>query len=79
MKVSGVATGGVAVVVGLGVLYLAVTGQLDKLDRSVRSGWGAARNSWTGSVILGPSTTPAPPKRPSVAPAGRFAWPLSLS
>jgi hypothetical protein len=83
VKASGAAVGGVAVVVGLGVLYLAVTGQLDKLDKAVRSAWGAARGSWLGQVTVGPIQT-----RPVVSggrssmvspPAGSFPWPLPWS
>lgn len=84
MKASGAAVGGVAVVVGLGVLYLAVTGQLDKLDKAVRSAWGAARGSWAGTVTLGPvkpaSGPPVPGRSSLVSPtAGAFPWPLPWS
>lgn len=80
MKLGQVASSGVIVVVGLAILYLAVTGGLDKLDAAIRNGWAAAKGSW-GAAMLNPN--PAT-KRPATTPtpnvgAGRFTWPLSLS
>jgi hypothetical protein len=76
--------GGVTVVIGLAVLYLAVTGQLDKLDKALRASWDAARGSWAGQVTLGPVKKPASVVTPTQSslvapPLAAFPWPLPWS
>lgn len=64
------ATGSLLVVLGLGILYLAVTGKLDRLGAA----WATLVGKAQTLPGLGPSTPKAPPK-----PAA-FEWPvLSLS